>query len=259
MINKICIVALLFWGVVTGIAAQNKSNRLLGIKEIPFRNEFYVGGGLHTSGWNINLNYSLIKKKMRTLSFFLEFGELKNPKEYSKAYDGSTLVNGRTSQSFVYGKQNNFYTLRLGYGEKIYLSSKDNNRAISLAWTYSGGLSVGLLKPYYLNLIYRNNGFTPSVRAEKYSASNIAKFLNIQEIAGPAAGSYGWDEAILEPGLFIKTGLLVDWGAFDEIVKGFEIGLSMDSYFNSIPILVFEENTPIFVNLYLHVYLGKRW
>ena len=116
-----------------------------------------------------------------------------------------------------------------------------------------------MVKPYYLNLIYRNSGGQPTIRAEKYGEDNWNKFLSPQEIDGSTGASRGWDELLLEPGFYVKTALLVDWGAFDEVVKGFEVGLSMDTYFSRIPIMIFEENTPIFVNLYLHIYLGKRW
>ena len=225
---------------------------------IPYRNELYIGGGIHTRGWNIHLNYGFIKSYNRTMSFFAEFGEITHAKERLQRYDLSAIIGG-DSKPFIYGKRNRLFVNRLGYTEKRYLSSKENSNAVSLAWTYGGGISLGIVKPYYLNLIYRNSRNIASIRPEKYSPDNWNRFLDPEQVNGPAGGSYGWDEALLEPGFFAKTALLIDWGAFDEIVKSAEIGITVDTYFNRIPLLVSEESTPIFINLYLHVHLGKRW
>ena len=251
---------LIFIGTSTAVCAQKKKKkpRDFGEGEVPFRNELYIGGGIHTRGWNVNLNYAFIRKPMRTMSFTAEFGEIMHPKERTQTFEGLSII-GSTTKAFIYGKRNSLFVGRLGYSEKLYLSSKESRRAISLAWTYGGGISLGMVKPYYLNLIYRNSGGQPTIRAEKYGEDNWNKFLSPQEIDGPTGASRGWDELLLEPGFYVKTALLVDWGAFDEVVKGFEVGLSMDTYFSRIPIMIFEENTPIFVNLYLHIYLGKRW
>jgi len=237
---------------------RKKKKKIFDVDEIPCRNEFYVGGGIHTRGWNVNLAYSFIKKPMRTMSFFVEFGEIKHPKEKEQTFDGLSIIGG-APKAFIYGKRNNLFVTRLGYYEKLYLSSKENRRAVSLAWIYGGGIALGIVRPYYLDLIYRGTGNQPSIRAEKYSESNLTKFLNPQEVDGPSGLSYGWDDALLEPGFSLKTAILVDWGAFDQVVKDVEVGLMADVYFNSIPMMIFEENTPIFVNLYVHIHLGKRW
>lgn len=234
--------------------AKNSQSSL----DVPFRNELYFGGGIHTRGWNLHLNYGFIKSYNRTMSFFAEFGEITHPKERLQRYELSAIIGG-DSKAFIYGKRNRLFVNRIGYAEKRYLSSKETSQAVSLAWTYGGGISLGIVKPYYLNLIYRSANNVPTIRPEKYSQSNWTRFLDPEQVNGPAGGSYGWDEALLEPGFFIKTALLVDWGAFDSIAKSFEIGITMDTYFNRIPLLISEENTPIFVNLYLHVHLGKRW
>ncbi|MDC0230544.1 hypothetical protein OAK19_01125 [Aureispira] len=225
--------------------------------EMPVKNEFFVGGGINTRGFQVRVAYGLIKSPMRTMNFFLEFGEIKNPKEKQQTYDGLSIIGG-APKSFIYGKRNNLFFTRFGYGEKYYISLK-NRRAVSLGFVYAGGFSLGMIRPYYLDLIYRDNVGRPSIVAEKYSESNMLKFLNPQEVDGPSGSDYGWDELDLAPGLFLKAGLLIDWGAFDTIVKDIEIGFAADFYFREIPMMIFEENTPVFVNLYINIHLGHRW
>lgn len=253
--NKYIYILLFLMGTTT-TWGQTKKNSKFSEEELPVHNELFVGGGINTRGFQVNVAYSLIKSPFRTMSFFVDFGEIKHPKERRQTYDGLSL--GRAPKAFIYGKKNNLFFTRIGYGEKYYLSAR-NRRLVSLGFTYSGGFSLGMVRPYYLDLIYRDNGGRPNVVPEKYSESNLLKFLNPQEVDGPSGPAYGWDELDLAPGLFIKAGLLIDWGAFDNVLKDIEIGVAADFYFDQIPIMIFEKNTPVFVNLYINIHLGHRW
>lgn len=248
---------LLFLIGTTSSWAQIKKQAKFSEEELPVQNEIFVGGGINTRGFQVNLGYSIIKSPFRTLSFFVDFGEIKHSKERQQTYEGLSLRGG-APKAFIYGKKNNLFFSRIGYGEKYYLSAR-NRRLVSLGFTYSGGFSLGMVRPYYLDLIYRDNGGRPNVVPEKYNESNLLKFLNPQEVDGPSGAAYGWDELNLAPGVFVKAGLLIDWGAFDTILKDIEIGIAADFYFQEIPIMIFEKNTPVFVNLYINVHLGHRW
>lgn len=237
--------------------AQKEKKTLFDEEEFPVRNEFYVGGGIHTLGFQVRVAYSWLPNPVRTMNFFTDFGEIKHPKERLQTYDGLSIIGG-APKAFIYGKENNLFFFRFGYGEKYYLSAK-NRRAVSLAVTYAGGFSLGMVRPYYLDLIYRDAGGRPTIVAEKYNESNRNKFLNPQEVDGPSGASYGWNELNIAPGFFLKAGLLIDWGAFDVIVKDIEVGLAADFYFQKINMMIFEQNTPIFVNLYININLGLRW
>lgn len=234
------------------------TNQLLAQEEENTKvNEVYFGGGIHTRGFQLTAGYSIIRPSRRTQTFFLDVGEIKHPKENRQTYDAVSIARS-TPKAFIYGKQNNLYFTRLGYGEKFYLSAR-NTRLVSLGFTYSAGFSLGLIRPYYLNLIYRDNGGRPAIVAERFNESNITKFLNPQEVDGPSGAAYGWDELTAVPGGFIKAGLLIDWGAYDAVVKDLEVGIAADFYFQTIPIMIFEENASIFVNLYVTARLGHRW
>lgn len=240
------------WCLWTELHAQEFDDEVL-----PKKSEFAVGGGIHTRGFQLNLAYGILKTPTRTMSFFVDFGEIRHAKERIRTYDGVPIL-GSGSSSFIYGKRNNLFFTRIGYGEKYYLSTR-NRRAVSLGFVYAGGFSLGMVRPYYLDLIYRDNLGRPNVVVEKYSESNELKFLNPQEVSGHSGIGYGWDELTLVPGVFFKAGVLIDWGAFDVVLKDVEVGVSVDAYFQEIPLMIFEENTPLFVNLYLNIRLGHRW
>lgn len=241
----------------TDLSAQKATKKLFSEEELPVRHEFFIGGGVHTLGFQVRAIYGFLPNPVRTMNFLTEFGEIKHPKERLQTYDGLSILGG-APKAFIYGKQNNLFFLRLGYSEKYYLSAK-NRRAVSVAVIYGGGFSLGMVRPYYLDLIYRNSGGIPTIVAEKYNETNKNKFLNPQEVDGPSNLSYGWNELDLAPGFFLKTGVLIDWGAFDFVVKDIEVGLAADFYFKKINMMVFEQNTPIFVNLYININLGVRF
>jgi hypothetical protein len=249
---SVVIMSFLFCLIAGALQAQEEG-------ENSKKNEVYFGGGIHTRGFQFTAGYSIIRPSpsRRTQTFFAEVGEIKHPKENRRTYDGISIVGG-SPKAFIYGKKNNLYFTRLGYGEKFYLSAR-NERLVSIGFIYGAGVSVGLVRPYYLDLIYRDNGGRPNVVPERFSDSNISKFLNPQEVDGPSGAAYGWDELSAVPGGFLKAGLLIDWGAYDSVVKDLEVGIAVDFYFEPIPLMIFEENTPIFVNLYITARLGHRW
>lgn len=222
---------------------------------------------LQTNGFAFGLNFGKIKTYYKTQFYNIEFGELKHIREVkqsSQFIQGTFFTDG--SRSFIYGKQNNFYPIRLGYGEKIYLSEKGQHRGLAVGVSYSGGANIGILKPYYMDFLYRdvNSPTSFSKVSIKYTPENEDIFLNINSIYGASPVTKGLSEISVRPGLHLKGALHLDWGAFDEVVKAMEAGFMVDYFFGSVPIMVespnFEgvENSPLLINLYINLQLGKR-
>jgi hypothetical protein len=223
-----------------------------------FKSEFLLGGGMHTRGFQLTGLYSIIQNENKNLTFQLEFSELKSPKE-KKINAERRAVGGSSSRSYIYGKQNNLYTLKLAAGQRFYISEKTDKSPVAIAFSYNGGLNLGMVKPYYLDLIYRFDPQGSKIISEKYSSSNSLKFLEPQDINGASGFSKGWDELTLNPGLYAKGSLIFDWGANDSFAKILELGLSSDIFFKNIPIVIGEVRPPLYLNLFMNFYFGKRW
>lgn len=226
--------------------------------QAPFKGEILVGGGLHTRGFQLTGLYSIIQNENKNLTFQIEFSELKSPKE-KKMNAERRAVGGNSSRSYIYGKENNLYTLKLAAGQRFYISEKTEKSPVAIAFSYNGGLNLGMIKPYYLDLIYRFDPQGSKIISEKYSASNALKFLEPQDINGSSGFSKGWDELTLAPGIYTKGSLLFDWGANDSFAKILELGLSADIFFKNIPIVIGEVRPPLYLNLFMNFYFGKRW
>ena len=231
-------------------------------KGVIYNKELAFDLRLHTNGWALSTNIGTIKTYYLTKYFHFEIGEIKHPKEQRHSFDYPS--NGRTSRSFIYGKQNNFLVIRAGRGAKRYFSEKAKRKGIAVGIAYQAGLALGILKPYYLDF-WRTVDNDPTniyFVSEKYTGDNEDSFLDINRIYGSSGFAKGLNEISITPGIQGKFGVHFAWGAFDEFVKAFEAGVMVDVFFKKIPIMVdvtYAENRPFFINLYLSLQLGKRW
>ena len=233
------------------------------LKGVIYRNEFSVDSRLHTNGLAIAVNFGNIITYRKSKYYQIEFGYIKDPREQKQTRNLGFLFNAGSS-AFKLGKQNSMFALRGGVGRKRFISDKARRKGIAIGYNYEIGPSLAILKPYYLDLQYQieDNGSTAiELRSEKYSEANAEKFLDYSQIFGSSGFSKGLTELSLIPGAQAKAGLFFSLGAYDEYIKAIEIGLMADMYINKVPIMVETENVsnkPYFINLYVHLQLGKR-
>ncbi len=231
-------------------------------KGVIYNKEIAFNVRMHTNGFAFGADFGRIKTYYLTRYFHLEFGEIRHPKEQRQSFDFAS--NGKTSRSFVFGKQNNFLVLRAGTGAKRYFSEKAKRKGIAIGINYQAGAALGIIKPYYVDFL-RNDGpgsGNTYITSEKYTGDNHDSFLELRGIYGSSGFMKGLDEISITPGLQGKLGVHFAWGAFDEFVKAFEAGVMVDVFFKKIPIMVEvdnAENRPFFISLYLSLQLGKRW
>ena len=115
---------------------------------------------------------------------------------------------------------------------------------------------MGFIKPYYLEL-YRTDNRNATV-IESYSEENASSFLNRNDIVGGGGFGYGFGDISLAFGGQAKAALHLDWGAFEEFIRAVEVGIMINVYNKSIPIMLEADNRPYFINLYFSAELGKR-
>ncbi len=221
---------------------------------VVYNKEFAVNVYLHTKGYGVGAIFGDIQTYYKTSFYHIDLGLVKHPKEHrpDQIPQGSILT-----RPYIYGKKNTFMVLRAGKGMKRYLSEKAKRKGVAMAYSFQVGPSIGMLKPYYLDLDNTQDG-VPSTRSEKYSAENHDRFLNTSKIEGYSGFWRGLDEINFILGGHIKGGAHFAWGAYDKYVKAIEVGLLLDVYFQRVDIMVIEDNSPLFANLYINLQFGKR-
>lgn len=221
-----------------------------------FQRDFSVGARLNTDGWSgfVEMGY---RKSRKVVNYFqFEFAEKKDPKETKRQGSGGSGFSF-TERPFIYGKANNFYQAKLGIGQRYLLGGKGNKNGVEVNAIYYGGLSVGLLKPYYLNVKSQADGSETEVKYDPNNPGN--NFLNEGKIIGGAGFGKGWSDLSVVPGLHARAGMRFDWAHFNEVVSALEIGVNAEMYSKKIQIMATEENKQFFFNAYVSLQFGKRW
>ncbi len=231
------------------------------LRGIIYKREWVFDGAIHSNGFAVGVNIGKILTYYKTRYYHLNFGILRHPREYRQPVNfqgGAGFI--KTSSAFAFGKQNNLLVLRGGMGEKRYFSEKAKRKGVAVGVSYEGGASLGILKPYYLEISrVEPGGIDDIISTEKYSEENKDYFLDENRILGSANFFTGIDEISIVPGFHAKVAAHFSLGAFDQIAKAIEIGLMIDGYFRKVPIMILERNTSMFFNAYISVQLGKRW
>lgn len=260
MIKKTLVIAILSMLYVAVLPAQSlKESIKKQPKGVIYNTEMSGMFRFHTNGFALGFNYGQLKTYYRTTTWQVELIHLKHPQEYLDRVEFAPMRPGGSASSFTYGKQNSFFALHGGYGQKYYFSGKAKKQGVAVGMSYSVGPTIGFIKPYYLELYrFDNNGLPIGTIAQAYSEENASLFLNRGAIAGGAGFGYGFDELSLAFGGQAKAALHLDWGAFDEIIRALEVGIMIDVYNKAVPIMLEADNRPYFINLYFSAELGKR-
>jgi hypothetical protein len=233
-------------------ARRQKINNLIRQAEegiLVYRKQAIFGIQLKTNGYGGYFELGRMKTTRKTNIYRLDITEIKNQKE-EKLPNGSIVF----GNPFIYGKINNFYQATLGFGQQHILGQKGNKNGVAVSAVYSGGLSIGLLRPYYLEVQNPNGGENLII---KYSKKDSSLFLGNTIVGGGGFGK-GWSELKIKPGAFVKTALRFDYGRFNEVVSGIEVGISAEFYGSKIPIMIAQKDKQFFFQGYIAILFGRR-
>jgi hypothetical protein len=231
---------------INAIAKQEEEGALIYAKQSIF------GFQLRTNGYGGFYELAKFKTRRKSNTYAIEFTEIKDPKEEKSSANGFFAFNN----PYVFGKVHNFYQLKLGFGQQYLLGQKGNKNGVAVALIYQAGFSGGFLRPYYLDV-----SDTSADRQIKFNPGNSydsALFLNIGAIRGSSGLGKGWGEMDFKPGLYLKTALRFDYGRYNEVVSGVEIGVSVDVYSDKIPILLFAKDKQVFLQGHIAILFGRR-
>lgn len=217
-------------------------------------------GGMYEKGKSVYENVKTSDKYYHVRFYQFELQEHKHPKEHRENYPNPYIWNAPT-KPYVYGKVNNFYALKIGYGNRKMIAGKPESGTVSVHWSYAGGISLGLLKPYYLDVQIPLDTFMFGARDNKsikYSEENKKYFLSQDVIVGHSSWAKGLEETTLIPGLQLKTALHFDFAVSKEMTSAIEVGICFEYYSKPIKIMALQDDKDYFISSYLAIQFGKR-
>ncbi|MCE3227324.1 MAG: hypothetical protein K0S32_1875 [Bacteroidetes bacterium] len=238
------------------LTAQDQKNIFAGTEEgstlnILYRND--ATGKIYANTRGLGVSYKRGKHVTgKTRSFYeVDIQSLKHPKEIK--------VSGtaESRKRFVYGKLNSVFLLRGAVGMQNEIYQKADNKAVAVRVQYSLGPTLGLAKPYYVQ-VYRspsvNNGQsrTEDVR---FNEDNFTQ----DSVIGKGVFSKGIAETVVYPAVTGKLNLSFEYAPFSNIIRAIETGITVDYFPKALPIMARNPAENIIITLHVGFVFGRKW
>jgi len=213
------------------------------------------GAFMHSEGWGLFFRRAKIQSIYKKWFWEIETATMHSDKEVSTQNQSYP-----DASSYYFGKLNGMQVFRFGSGYYRTLWRKNDEHCVEIDAVYSGGLSMAVLKPIYLEVLTNSpNPNDPylNLTTQKYDPARDLP----DSIYGAASGFDGLGEITFHPGLYARFGFNFDYGNRHDVIKAIEVGAELDAYPEKIQIMApqYAQNNQFFLNYYLSISFGKRW
>jgi len=205
-----------------------------------FQDESSFGVFLNSNGFGVNYRYGFWRNARNQFILDGDLTYVKHPKEVKVQAPYSY-----NTRRYVFGKQNLFWEIKGLAGWQRELYRKHDRTGIAVRMFYSGGLSLGFLKPIY----YQIYTISPIGEAESYEYLKFDPAIHQNLIGGRGPFFMGFDELGLVPGLTAKAGMSFEYSERNVVIHALEAGIGITAYPRKIPIMATEKNNFLFFNL----------
>lgn len=219
--------------------------------KIFYRNERSFAVLLNNNGFGANFRYGKRLNAFRKSLYEIDFVGIKHPKEKKVTSIGRYDYN-----SFVYGKDNNFFNLRAGLGYEKELFQKIDRGGISIRYFINGGAALGFEKPIYYAIWEDING-------NQYEDPNeivpmkFDKTIHTMNYVGSYPFIEGIDETKVIPGVYGKIGATFEFSSYDQVLTALEAGIVVDAFWRKIEIMDIDRNNRLFFTMYIAYRFGR--
>jgi len=214
-----------------------------------------------TNDWSLGVSTSTNSGLLGGVQFRKPWGNQENKnfigleasilKDY-REFDSPYTYNGRTH---VEGKLNQLFVVRPAYGRQWTLLKKSSEGGQKLLGLISTGPSIGLQKPYYVEISY-DNGIqgTAEVPLAKTLDNSFKKVI----IMGESSLLKGLNESQIVPGWHIKTAVNMEIETLKQNNIGIEIGFIVDYFTKPIEMLNLTTGRQVYTTGYISFSMGKH-
>lgn len=179
----------------------------------------------------------------------VEAVNVKHPKEVQQSVNFS-------GSRFTYGKENYLFVVRPQYGREISLFERSADEGISINAVLAAGPSLGIVKPYYVEVNEGNNR-TRIVPASSLNASAGTPGTGAQP-TGSGGFFRGFGESKLAVGANVKAALNFELSAFRNNTTGLEIGFLAELFPQQITIMTGADQRAFYSSGYITLFFGSK-
>jgi hypothetical protein len=185
-----------------------------------------------------------------------EYNYMKSPKEVKII---NPIFNSLTVRKFVFGKTHSAHNFKFGYGYNRMIFEKRDKNSISIHCSGSGGVSLGISKPIYYEIVDSVKTINDyQVAYTSYYRIDINIQNNATDILGKAPIILGMNEIKLHPGIYVKFGLSFDFSKDVMKAKILETGCIYDFYLRPVEIMAGQESSN-YLYLYISYIFGNKY
>lgn len=246
MVKASTFLCVLFSLITLQALAQNEA---ITEAQLFYRKRIQLGMNLNSSGLGgINFKYGWQKTGTKKNMLDVEFSRIRHPKE-TRIYGQS-----ETPNQYTLGRLNMLFSLRTGYGQTIFITERPYKNAIQVNFNYVVGVSTAILKPIYLDILYKNpDGYGNYVVPERYDP---VKHENTSTIYGNSSFFQGIGNTSLKLGVYGKASLSIEWGEYPDEFHTVEAGVALDVFPNALPLMAYQPKSTYLVNLFIGYQFG---
>jgi hypothetical protein len=223
--------------------------------DIIFNKQNIFGIHLASDGYGLSFEKGYFKTPRKTLLYQFELNEVHSPKEHHVT---ETTNDGYSFSSVVPYKANNLYEVKAAIGQEILIGGKGNKNGVAVQALYSGGLTLGLLKPYLLDVSNSITGASTQMTYAQLAAAENDPTQFGYEPTGAAGFTAGWDKVSFKPALNARQAMRFDYGRENKIVAAVEVGVTEEYYASKIPLMYLVNGQHFFFNSYVAILFGSR-
>tara|TARA_B100000780_G_C21074585_1_gene432555 strand:+ start:474 stop:1187 length:714 start_codon:yes stop_codon:yes gene_type:complete len=212
-----------------------------------YRSEYAFGGFLHTRGFGLNFRYSKNLTGFTKLMYGFELSNMRHEKQqriYNPSYDDA--------RGYYLGKLNSLAVARFNIGRQKVIFGKEVKNGVQINYLYQVGATLGFVAPVYLEIIRYDGG--QNVVTERYDP----ELHNVNNIYGRSSFIYGVQNLSLYPGGHAKFAFNFEYSPEDELLKALEVGVTVDGYYKSVPIMAYADNHQFWYTFYVNFQFGKK-
>jgi hypothetical protein len=217
--------------------------------DLIFNRQNVFGIRLASDGYGISYERGIFKTPTRTLLYEFEINEKHSPKEHHVSASND-LAN---FSSVVPYKLNNLYEVKTAIGQQILIGGKGNKNGVAVSALYAGGLTLGLLKPYYLD-ISNPSGASSRMTYPQFAADTVFG----DGISGASGFTVGWGNLSFKPAVNAKQAMRFDYGKVNSTIGAIEVGVTEEFYASKVPIMYLVPAKQFFFNAYVSILFGNR-
>ena len=212
-------------------------------EDYEYTDEFVWGINKNTRGGLIGgfiLKKSIRLSENQFQTFGLELMNVKHPKE-------TRISNPLNGNSYIWGKQNYLYSVRLQYGREVVLFKKASFQGLQIHGILAGGPSIGVVAPYYIqNRSGVNEPYNPNIHN------------NTDDILGTGNIFQGIGESEIKFGLHVKPAFSFEFGTFKSNVSGLELGFVLEAFTDEIILVPNDSNDSVYTSFFVTLFYGRR-